>query len=155
MPIRKKFNPYDSIPEKSPNGTVLETLPTLDNRTLASPTSLRLDKYYVFLYVNLARLLIQGVVPFVLLTILNYRIYWVIKRRRGLVNRPATSNHNQAKKANETQQAVMLFIIVLLFFICHTPRFVLNLHEFLTLESLRKSIEEVSIYYIIEILIVL
>lgn len=28
-----------------------------------------------------------------------------------------------------------------LFFICHTPRFVLNVHEFLTLESLRKSID--------------
>ena len=44
------------------------------------------------------------------------------------------------RKANEAQQAIVLFIIVLLFFICHTPRFILNIHEFLTLETLRKSI---------------
>ena len=87
----------------------------------------------------------QGIIPFVLLTILNYRIYWVIKRRREMINRPAVipstvantlsvsnaNNSNSARpstpqprmappkispaqrKANETQQAVVLFFIVL------------------------------------------
>eukprot|EP00095_Tigriopus_kingsejongensis_P000754 snap_masked-scaffold273_size229271-processed-gene-1.12 protein:Tk00754 transcript:snap_masked-scaffold273_size229271-processed-gene-1.12-mRNA-1 annotation:"fmrfamide receptor" len=117
------------------------------NQTLASPTDLRLNDSYVIFYVNAARLLVQGIIPFVLLSILNYRIYWVIKRRREMINRPASISQNvrsasAQKKANETQQAVVLFIIVLLFFICHTPRFVLNVHEFLTLESLRISIEQ-------------
>ena len=124
------------------------------NRTLASPTWLRLDDTYVIVYVNAARLIVQGIVPFVLLSLLNYRIYWVIKRRREMINRPAKassgsslashqtqlsvpaaeSNNGHAngvkshrlasaqRKASETQQAVVLFIIVLLFFICHTPR---------------------------------
>ena len=131
------------------------------NHTVASPTELRLNDIYVIIYVNLARLLVQGLIPFVLLTILNYRIYWVIKRRREMINRPATApppstsvtslnvtNQNSGrvssaqKKANEQKQAIVLFIIVLLFFICHTPRFVLNVHEFLTLESLRQGIKE-------------
>ncbi|TRY70052.1 hypothetical protein TCAL_04844 [Tigriopus californicus] len=117
-------------------------------QTLASPTDLRLNDTYVIFYVNAARLLVQGIIPFVLLSILNYRIYWVIKRRREMINRPAFESQNvrsssaAQKKANETQQAVVLFIIVLLFFICHTPRFVLNVHEFLTLESLRISIKQ-------------
>lgn len=118
------------------------------NHSLASPTDLRLNDNYVIFYVNLARLLVQGIFPFVILSLLNYRIYWVIKRRRQMTNRPAATavnklnQHTSAqRKANETQQAVVLFIIVLLFFICHTLRFVLNVHEFLTLESLRKSIE--------------
>ncbi len=128
------------------------------NRSLASPTDLRLDDTYVIFYVNAARLLVQGVVPFLLLTVLNYRIYWVIRRRRQMINRPAAAPSSSSaavavaaasnarissaqRKANETQQAVVLFFIVLLFFICHTPRFVLNVHEFLTLESLRKSID--------------
>ncbi len=128
------------------NGTI--------NQSLASPTELRLNNYYVIFYVNAARLLVQGIIPFSLLSFLNYRIYWVIRRRREMVNRPSLaattattiqqSNNAasvRAAKANETQQAVVLFIIVLLFFICHTPRFALNVHEFLTLEALRFSIE--------------
>lgn len=59
------------------------------NRTLASPTKLRLDDYYVIFYVNAARLLVQGIIPFSLLSFLNYRIYWVIRRRREMVNRPS------------------------------------------------------------------
>jgi hypothetical protein len=74
-----------------------------------------------------------------------------------MVNRPnASSNNMEAsvqKKANETKQAVVLFIIVLLFFICHTPRFVLYLHELFTLESLRQSVEndcnDVSVWALI------
>lgn len=126
------------------------------NRTMASPTTLRLDYTYVVLYVNSARLLVQGVIPFLCLSVLNYRIYWVMKRRRQLINRPSNTIRNngcasgnssngtttsQQRKANEAQQAVVLFIIVLLFFLCHTPRFVLNVHEFLTLDALRRSIE--------------
>ena len=44
---------------------------------------------------------------------------------------------NQQKKAHEAQQATVLFVIVANFFICHTLRFALNLHEFLTLDSIR------------------
>ena len=100
---------------------------------------------------------LQGVIPFICLSLLNYRIYWVIKRRRQLVNRPPqqlqqpTINgangrpgagnetfSSAQRKANEAQQAIVLFMIVLLFFICHTPRFIINIHEFLTLEALRQ-----------------
>jgi hypothetical protein len=108
----------------------------------------------VVLYVNIARLLVQGIIPFICLSFLNYRIYWVMKRRRQLINRPqpraastngAHSQHqlsSQQKKANEAQQAVVLFVIVLLFFLCHTPRFVLNIHELLTLDTLISAIED-------------
>ncbi len=48
---------------------------------------------------------------------------------------------------------MVLFIIVLLFFICHTPRFALYLHEFFTLDSLRHSVEtdcnDVSVWVLI------
>jgi hypothetical protein len=92
------------------------------------------------------------VIPFICLSLLNYRIYWVIKRRRQLVNRPPQQLQQPSingrggvetfssaqRKANEAQQAIVLFMIVLLFFICHTPRFIINIHEFLTLEALRQ-----------------
>ena len=80
------------------------------NLSMAAPTELRLDDTYVVLYVNLARLLVQGVIPFIGLSFLNYRIYWVIRRRSQLVNRPqiqqqANGVSAQQKKANEAQQA--------------------------------------------------
>ena len=96
---------------------------------MAAPTELRLDDTYVVLYVNLARLLVQGVIPFIGLSFLNYRIYWVMKRRRQLINRPAVqplnkaapqqlngaaANNNltaQQKKANDAQQAFVLTVI--------------------------------------------
>ena len=52
---------------------------TVVNQTFASPTDLRFAKYYVLFYVNLARLLVQGIIPFILLSFFNYRIYWVIR----------------------------------------------------------------------------
>ena len=114
---------------------------------MAAPSELRLDDTYVVLYVNIARLLVQGIIPFVCLSFLNYRIYWVMRRRSQLVNRPQITQQTngvstQQKKANEAQQAVVLFVIVLLFFFCHTLRFILNIHEFLTLETLRTAIKE-------------
>ena len=111
---------------------------------MATPTSTRLDEDYVIWYVNVARLLVQGIIPFISLSFLNYRIYWVMKRRANMINRPLVAKNSssqpnvtgaqltaQQKKANEAQQAVVLSVIVVLFFVCHTPRFILNIHEFL------------------------
>jgi len=116
------------------------------NLSMAAPTELRLDDTYVVLYVNLARLLVQGVIPFIGLSFLNYRIYWVIRRRSALQNRPQIQNcgngvASQQKKDAEAKQSLVLFVIVLLYFLCHTPRFILNIHEFITLETLKHSIE--------------
>ena len=111
-------------------------------------------------YVNVARLLVQGIIPFVSLSFLNYRIYWVMKRRQNMVNRPlvAPKPNNlppnitggntpltaRQKKANEAQQAVVLFVIVLLFFLCHSLRFGLNVHEFFNLNTLKQAIANPS-----------
>jgi hypothetical protein len=93
------------------------------NLSMAAPTELRLDDTYVVLYVNLARLLVQGVIPFIGLSFLNYRIYWVIRRRSALQNRPQIQNcgngvASQQKKDAEAKQSLVLFVIVLLYFLC-------------------------------------
>ena len=142
---------------------------------LVRPTEFRFNDTYVLLYSNIARLLVQGVIPFISLSFLNYRIYWVIKRRRKLKNRPRlgsnTDNGHQLRprrgsnldngdhllnivetqlsrasfsaerKVNEAKQAVVLFMIVLLFFICHTPRQMINIHEFINLDLLKRGMD--------------
>ena len=120
---------------------------------MATPTSTRLDEDYVIWYVNVARLLVQGIIPFISLSFLNYRIYWVMKRRANMINRPLVAKNSssqpnvtgaqltaQQKKANEAQQAVVLFVIVLLFFLCHALRFVINIHELFNLNALKQAI---------------
>ena len=120
---------------------------------MATPTNTRLDEDYVIWYVNVARLLVQGIIPFISLSFLNYRIYWVMKRRANMINRPLVSKNPssqphvtgaqltaQQKKANEAQQAVVLFVIVLLFFLCHALRFVINIHELFNLNALKQAI---------------
>ena len=157
--IKFETFPMEVQQNESTNGT------TTINQTVAFPTPLRLDPIYVIVYANLARLLVQGFIPFVSLSFLNYRIYWVMIRRRQMINRPtpkpaarATENEGTSmvkqgtgknsdsssssqRKANEAKQALVLFVIVLLFFLCHTPRFIINLHEFLNLDLLHEGIE--------------
>ena len=169
------------------------------NFTLTKPTEFRLNDIYVLLYSNIARILVQGIIPFICLSFLNYRIYWVIKRRRQLKDRPRlgstvdtldTEEHipirqrfnssivlkhessavtnggdhllhvedmpsstfssnsrasfSAERKANEAKHAVILFIIVLLFFICHTPRVIINIHEFVYLDLFKRGMESES-----------
>ena len=156
------------------------TIPmNMTSRSTTKPTEFRMNDIYVLLYCNIARLLVQGIIPFFSLSFLNYRIYWVIKRRRQLKNRPrlesSESPHNQPenqhgievtingtqgenllnistnpicrasfsaeRKENEAKHAVILFIIVILFFICHTPRVIINIHEFINLDLLKRGME--------------
>ena len=131
-----------AILDESTNETLEINITREFNQSWAAPTDLRLNEIYVVVYANIARLFVQGIIPFICLIFLNYRIYWVMKRRRQLTNRPQPQTQVQGrngggpltpqqKKANEAQQAVVLSVIVVLFFVCHTPRFILNIHEFL------------------------
>ena len=98
----------------------------------------RNDYYYLLLYRNIANLLVTGVIPFITLAYLNFRIYnsmkTFIERRRTLrgENKESKKQTNEAK--NQRTQTAILFSIVVIFVICHIPRIVLNIEE-LILES--------------------
>ena len=157
------FDTYSPAAAVNHNSSTNETLEDVVNITYAMPTELRLNDVYVVLYANLAKLSVQGIIPFASLSFLNYRIYWVMVRRRQLINRPTpkqpkiletegasmmkqdargiSESSSAQRKANEAKQAFVLFIIVLLYFICHTPRFLINVHEFFNLDILKAGME--------------
>ena len=127
------------------------------NNSWAIPTSLRLNEDYVIWYVTVGKLLVQGIIPLISLSFLNYRIYWVMKRRANMINRPLVAKNPssqpnvtgaqltaQQKKANEAQQAAVLFVIVLLFFLCHALRSVINIHELINIDDLIETIRDPS-----------
>ena len=134
------------------------------NISIAVPSDLRKNKVYVIAWINVAKLIVHGIIPFVSLTILNYGIYsGMIRQRPGdggqssqIRKNIEEANENQntkealkqerevQRKANERKHAIVLFIIVFMHLICHIPRFLINLHEFFILDFLRETLAPVK-----------
>ena len=94
-------------------------------------TELRTDEHYVLWYVNASRFLFDWAIPITSLAYLNIRIYLKLKEylhRRHIRNRSQTT-----ERPKDVHQAIVLFSIVFLFFICHLPRVILNIQEFINL----------------------
>ena len=95
---------------------------------------IRKDENYVLWYINIANFIVTCAVPFTALTYLNCRIYNKLKQH---IYRKASRQTTQHKgdTAKELRQAIVLFVIVILFLTCHVPRVVLNIVEFVSLEE--------------------
>ena len=109
-------------------------------RQRINKTELRRDPYYVMWYINVANDLCTWVIPFVVLSYLNICIY--VRLRQYL--HAKFSRFKQGAKMDEgnpsdLHQAIVLFSIVTLFFICHAIRATLNIAELIDLIERRFS----------------
>ena len=137
------------------------------NLTFAEPTDLRINLIYVVVWANIVTLTVQGIIPLFSLCVLNYRIYLVMRSRRQQISRPRSEIQFESesagrsliqkngiksqkskrpqevaqKKPYEAQQEFVLFIIVLCYLIFHSPRFLINLHEFFHLDIIKEIME--------------
>ena len=133
-----------------------ESVKRFINLTFAEPTDLRINQIYVFLWANIVTLTVQGIIPLLSLSVLNYRIYLVMRRRRQQTNLLTSGiqlvsessrqslikkNEIKSKKPYEASQEFVLFIIVLCYLIFHSPRFLINLHEFFHLDIIKEIME--------------
>ena len=115
-----------------------------------TPTKLRYNDMYVMWYLNVTNKSITLVVPFVSLIYLNFNIFWSLKqhvsklrlRRENIEVYEALNDVDvekerkiAKKEKNMIQQTLMLFAIVILFLISHTPRTILNLEEWIYAEE--------------------
>ena len=109
----------------------------------------RLDKMYILVFLNITTFVITGVIPFLLLFILNCKIYYTIKfatkTKKQLNITYNFSNLSRVERKQETEerkneilQSMVLFGIIISFFICHILRVVLNLEEMVYFEELRQ-----------------
>ena len=96
-----------------------------------SVTQLKKVESYVLWYVTVCKSLFDWALPFVILSYLNIRIYLQLKQY--LHRRHYRHKHGAEKQPKDIHQAIILFSIVTLFFICHLPRVILNVQEFLRL----------------------
>ena len=94
-------------------------------------TQLRNDENYVLWYVNVSRFLFDWALPITSLAYLNIRIYLTLKQ---YLHRRHIRNRSQAtERPKDVHQAIVLFSIVFLLFMCHLPRVILNIQEFINL----------------------
>ena len=87
------------------------------------PTDLRTSKFYVFYYILVSNSIFMGALPMLTMIILNI-----------LVIKEVNKANKQRDTLTERQQrtttvAAMLMAIVLVFVICHSVRFFLNIYE--------------------------
>ena len=89
------------------------------------PSAMRTNPYYRTYYVNWARLLVLGVIPFVLLVYYNYNIY----KRLTLPSILCQVQPTLALRSNQESKARVLIVIVITFIFCHSIRIILNFYE--------------------------
>ena len=104
------------------------------------PTKIRQNPNYILWYINVSNLMVTGVIPGVLLGFFNYKISKSLKKsnltRASMVSRQRSTTVKQQHKNNSDHgRTLVLFAIVILFFVCHALRIVLNIEEVANLAS--------------------
>ena len=97
-------------------------------------SDMRMDPLYVLLYINIANIIVTGLIPFFLMIYFNFYIYkgmyvsvqWRLIRSRGR-RRDIIRNNEIIKQRNQT--TVTLFVIVIVFVVCHILRIILNIED--------------------------
>ena len=95
---------------------------------------MRKNPYYSIYYINLCRLIVLGVIPFVLLTFYNCAIYKRIRQGPKLIEENDLSK--KVRRNQEHDLAMVLFSIVVLCILCHTLRFFLNFYEMIWINDI-------------------
>ena len=116
-------------PEITPDETIKISCTRLSN---IFPTELRNNRFYVLWYVNVSNLIVTSIIPGVLLTFFNYKIYSACKvrqQKRATMLTQSIQYDSDAKSGDNVKQRFVLFAIVAMFFMCHLLRVVLNIAE--------------------------
>ena len=98
-------------------------------------STFRRNYLYVLIYVNIANIVVTGIIPLVSLTYFNYHIHKGMHhfvRRRATLRRPGDlvkTKQLQKENKNQRNQTIILFAIVCNFVVCHILRIVLNVED--------------------------
>ena len=116
------------------------------------PTELRMNEAYIRGYIMWARLFFTALIPVILLLFLNVRIVYDIissakKVQRYVLLRYVCMHHiilslvfsirfgSARRQRKEINLSMILICIVVVFFCCHTPRIILDIHELWNIEK--------------------
>ena len=85
-----------------------------------------MNHIYVTWYINWARLIILGLIPFTAVSYLNTKIFVAIKRRL------------KGRRRRDDTMSVVLMVIVFVFVLSNLPRLILNLHEITVIHQVNR-----------------
>ena len=113
-------------------------------------TDFRLSRGYMLWYNIVANGLITGIIPMLLMLLLNGKIYITVNRvlseryccKMGRSSRLTNDSTGTSKK--DIRQVIVLFGVTFAFCICHILRIVLNVEELITFEQLETKLEEAT-----------
>ena len=106
----------------------MNTSSILECKLSVCPTQMRKNMSYIRDYILIGNFLIMVLLPFLLLSILNSRIYYFISK-----NKATTTSIRQRR---DHRIALMLIIIVSVFGCCNIPRVAINLYEVSLLQEI-------------------
>ena len=96
-------------------------------------STFRMDYYYVLLYMNIVNIIVTGIIPLIMLAYLNFRIYKSMRtfmhRHHTLRGQRKQTDKQTAEVKNQRTQTIILFVIVIIFVLCHFLRIILNVEE--------------------------
>jgi len=134
------------------------------------PTKLRLDRLYIIFYHFWLWILVTGIVPFVILTVLNFKIFTAMKklkrrltlkprqsaeaRKAGMhaVEGPSTPRKKSPSSAAQQQKKEFNLVTVLVstaltFFLLHLPRILTSVYEAVNIDRELLCKERKKVYH--------
>jgi len=119
----------DWVTEAFLSRPALQAVPESERPALHSSmigtSDLRRSEYYAVYYHTWTRFLLLGLIPMLLLIVLNVRVFSAIQARKSTCRDASYSN--------------ILLLIVIVFLLCHSPRLFLNFYEALWMDREKAS----------------
>ena len=119
----------------------IENYDTYDVVTRLVISDLRSHDMYVLIYQNFANIIVTGIIPLLLLAYFNF---FICKGMRKFVEERSTRRKESQYKNNESDlqeeqenrnqrnQTIILFVIVIIYVLCHSLRIILNIVDVAT-----------------------
>jgi len=113
------------------NTAINETIPGTENEPSVSPSALRRNPNYIRGYLMWTSLFTTAVIPVTLLFFLNIMIIRDVINSAKKVNRFGSAR----RQRKEINLSMVLLAIVVLFFLCHACRIILDIYEFSNMDK--------------------
>ena len=148
--IEEKFCTMVSINESS-STCLCHTLESVRE------TNLRNNRFYILWYLNVTNIIVTVIIPIVALVYLFCKIFVQFRKHKKtytLVQLLPPEEENSMSVSREmiekenvmVEQTTMLFAIIAIFLISHTPRCILNIDELVSLDNMENAKEEGCIW---------
>ena len=150
----KRYSKLD--PNSLANGTSILLSEKTENNggndiiTKLVVSELRSNNIYVLFYMNIANMVVTGIIPVLVLAFFNFFVIRGMRkfqgkrslRRQESIHRDENKESQEDKELrNQRNQTIILLSIVIIFFVCHSLRIILNFHDLVTHKSMFQSSE--------------